>query len=69
MESTSTQFWYYLLELRRDLTQLQIDVLDPMKPYDGQLGTAQKLAKLQQELAKLNSRLANLQQTIQHPSI
>jgi hypothetical protein len=66
MELTLEQLWYYILELRRDLTRLEIRLLEPQ---DELLDVPHELAKLRLELSQLNDKLVPIQQAMQRPSI
>jgi len=64
--TTITELWYYILELRRDLTKVQIQLLEPQ---DAPRDVSREAAKLRQELARIHGRLSSLLQKIQHPSV
>jgi hypothetical protein len=66
MELSSDQIWYFLLELRRDLTKLQIRLLEPQ---DAPLDTVHELAKLRQELHQTTCALEDIARTMQRPSV
>jgi len=66
MALTTDQLWYYLLELRRDLTRLEIQIIEPQ---DAPLDVSHVLASRRLELSQLNDKLLKIQQAMQHPSI
>ena len=72
MELTQDQTWHFLLELRRDLTLLQIQVQmleEETHPKKKAHGDHTTLAKLRQELDHLNARLADSTEIVHYPSI